>query len=117
MRRLQLTGPAQRDLRRLLDWSESRFGTAAADRYQRLIGVALRKLAEDPVRSGVKVATSRLNTSTSMYALRHARHFLPPADRVRQPRHVVIFEASEERVLILRVLDERSDIPARLIDR
>lgn len=49
-----LAGPADRDFIQIMDWSAEQFGSAAADRYETLIGRALTDVGEDPFRPGAR---------------------------------------------------------------
>lgn len=114
MKTIELTLRAQADIDDLLAHSEARFGPRTADRYRLLIQAGLESLLEDPGRPGVRRAEQP--PGLHLYALRHCRRRVPPNDRISRPRHVLAFRVNGEVLLIVRVLDERSDIPARLRD-
>jgi toxin ParE1/3/4 len=45
-----LTAGAEAEFGEILQWSESRFGAAARERYAALVLTALRNIADDPIR-------------------------------------------------------------------
>ena len=54
MRRVRVTGPARRDIGKILQRSEADFGDQARQRYRRLIEQALPDLGDDAARVGVR---------------------------------------------------------------
>jgi len=108
--RVVLAPQARADLASALRHSRETFGPTARARYARLIERALSDLAEDPARVGVRAVTDRLST----YHLRTSGRRLPRADRVARPRHLIVFMLDGERLTVVRVLDERMDVPAQL---
>ncbi len=110
MIRVVLAPEARADIAAALRHSRETFGPTARTRYARLIERALSDLAEKPGRAGVRAVTDRLLT----YHLRYSVRRLPRSDRVARPRHLIVFMRDGERLTVVRVLDERMDIPARL---
>ena len=55
MRRIRVTGPARRDIAKILRHSGENFGNQRRDRYRRLIDQAMQDLGDDPTRVGVHV--------------------------------------------------------------
>ncbi len=49
-----VTAPAKGDLQEILLWTDSEFGSDAADRYEVLIAQALADICESPYRPGAK---------------------------------------------------------------
>src|SRR6185369_10881254 len=47
-----IAAAARRDIRDILSWSEDNFGAAARERYQFLIGTAIKDLAQNAYRPG-----------------------------------------------------------------
>lgn len=114
MRALDVTPAARADIDDLLYWSEDRFGSRTAERYRLLIQAGFASLRESPDRPGVRHDPAF--PGLRLYALRHCRKAVPARDRIGRPRHVLAFRADEASVLIVRVLDGRSDLPARLAE-
>ena len=54
MRRIRVTGPARRDIAKILRRSGTNFGNQGRDRYRRLIDQAMQDLGDDPARVGVR---------------------------------------------------------------
>ncbi len=54
MRRVRVTGPARRDIAKILRRSGADFGNQARDRYRRLIDQALQDLGDNAARAGVR---------------------------------------------------------------
>ena len=115
-RALDLAPEARRDIAAILAASEADFGPIARRRYRLLIEAAFADLQADPARAGVR-PVPEVAPDLHLYALRHSRKRAAAADRVRRPAHAVAFRVDPHHVLILRVLDERMDLPARLRER
>lgn len=112
-RDLRLAGSAERALVDVLDRSETRFGAVVRDRYARLVTAALADLAHDPDRTGVRwieVGTQRLG----LYHIRHSRSRAgEPGERVRHPRHIVVFRRDGDRALEVIGILHDSMLPDR----
>lgn len=106
-RKIRETDAAREDLRQILQWTFEEFGEAAEGRYLSLIKQALRDLAVEPARMGSNAEIDDLRT----YHLRHSRtHVADAQQRVRRPRHFVLFRAEAERLVILRYLHDAMDL-------
>jgi plasmid stabilization system protein ParE len=110
VRRIDFTARSRADLKNALAHSRETFGLTIHRRYSRLIDQALSDLAADPNRPGVRKTAPDLFT----YHLRSSNRRTPRADRITRPRHIIVFRADGERLLIIRVLDDRMDISAQL---
>jgi toxin ParE1/3/4 len=77
-------------------YTEERFGEAARDRYDLLLAQAVIDLAENPERHGVQVVEGRTH-----YDIRHNRSRVPKADRVAEPRHLVIARVVGDALWVL----------------
>lgn len=115
MKRLLLTATAKREMRRVRQESEERFGARTADAYADLLQTALRDLQIDCERSGVKPAAHAL-PGIRLYHLRHSRQRVSSAVRIAAPRHLIAFRIVGETIEVLRVLHDAMDIAARLGD-
>lgn len=110
-KRVVLTGPARRDIRDVLRWSEENFGRDAARRYENLLIQALRDIEADPSRPGVR-QRSELPADIFLYHLVSSRdHVLP---RVAEPRHFLVYRQTSGLIEILRVLHDRQDLTRHL---
>lgn len=108
MSRYRLTDSAEVELGEILDWSESRFGVMARDRYLALILAALRDVADDPKRKSVhwhRIGTNQIG----VYHIANSRDRTPPTrGRVAEPRHYVIFSlGDEDGIVVLGFVHER----------
>lgn len=91
-----------------------RFGTTAAHRYTALIQRSFMDIALEPRRPGVRIVTLA-GASVGLYHIRHSRTQIGPAsERVRTPRHLVVFDVDDERILILGLVHETMDRPSAL---
>lgn len=108
---VRITAPARRDLQRVLAYTESHFGDVAADRYHGLILRGLIRIAQD----GEDPATRRMGEEGSRYLGLHLKAIRSDdPERVRKPRHIIVFIRRENRVDILRILHDRMDLPRHL---
>jgi toxin ParE1/3/4 len=105
---ITISAPAERDLRDIFLWSETEFGGVAADRYEVLIAQALADIAENPYRPGAKHRDDLL-AGIYTYHLVSSRN-LVPEDRVKSPRHFLIYRVLANRIEILRVLHDSRDL-------
>jgi toxin ParE1/3/4 len=103
--RLRLARPAQNDIEDLLAWSELNFGVTARRRYEALLTRALRDLAENPARIGVK-QRPELGRRVFSYHLFHSRG-RTSTHKVQSPRHLLLARMGEAGCIdILRVLHD-----------
>lgn len=110
MRALDVAPRAAAELTAILAYSEASFGPAAADRYRDLINAAVEDIRDDPERLGARRFGERW-----LYHLRHGRSRLfGPA--IGNPRHILMYRFTDQRVTLLRVLHDAMDLPARLTD-
>jgi len=103
---------ASLDLSIILAASDERFGPAVRTRYRALLQQAIRDVADDPHRPGVRAIADR--GGAWAYHTRHARPCT--SRRVGRPRHVIVFRVAGDRAIILRILHDAMDIPAWLQD-
>jgi plasmid stabilization system protein ParE len=61
MRRVRVTGPARRDIAKILERSGAGFGDQALRRYRRLFEQALQDLGDDAARAGVRSIDDKSN--------------------------------------------------------
>ena len=105
---IKVTAPAERDLREILLWSETEFGDSAADRYEALIAQAFTDLVENPFRPGAK-ERQELLPGIYTYHLVFSRERVS-ADRVKSPRHFLVYRVIVNHIEILRVLHDSRDL-------
>ena len=106
MRRVRVTGPARRDISHILKLSHYEFGAYARQRYRELIEQAIRDIAEDFSRIGVK-AIDDVRQGYSIYHLKWSRE-RAAGHPVKRPRHVIAFYVDDSGAIILaRVFHDR----------
>ena len=93
----------RQDIQEIVAWSEEQFGALAADRYGRLIRQALRDVLEEPTRPGAK-ARPDLAPHAYVYHLMFSR------ERVKAPRHFVLYRHINEKVEFARLLHDSRDL-------
>ena len=113
MNELRVAGRAARDIDEILERSEADFGAVAADRYRRLLDVALQLLKSDPARAGVRTDAD-LPSGVRLFHLRIARNRLAAVDRVGRPRHFLVFRIRPGLIEVLRVLHDTMDLARHL---
>jgi toxin ParE1/3/4 len=81
-----------------LDEGETTFGAAIRDRYARLIVRAMQDVAEEPRRPGA-VSITAIDKTALFYHLRHSRTRLPRKERIRKPRHILVYELGADGIV------------------
>jgi toxin ParE1/3/4 len=111
--RLRLAGPAQNDIEDVLAWSELNFGVTARRRYEALMARALRDLANDPARIGVR-QRPELGSGVFSYHLFHSRR-RTSTHKVQSSRHLLLARMGEAGFIdILRVLHDAMELSRHL---
>ena len=109
---VSLTTTANRDFLDIMDWSAEHFGAEAADRYEALIGQAMTDLGADPFRPGAK-QRPELPGEMFIYHLAGSRDRVG-GDRVKTPRHFLLYRIAPGRVEVLRILHDSRDLAQHL---
>jgi len=106
---------ARRDIAEILAWTEENFGVLAMERYQKLIGSAIKDIAENPNRLG-SVSRPEIAKSCRTYHLFYSRKRAARAGaKVRKPRHFLLFRMTEQGALeIGRVLHDSMDLTEQI---
>ena len=107
-----LAAPADRDFLEIMQWSAEHFGAAAADRYETLISQVLTDVGEDPFRPGARERPD-LPEGISTYHLASSRERVL-GDRVKAPRHFMVYRVVGPRVEVLRILHDSRDVAKHL---
>jgi len=113
VRRVRITGPAQRDIFSAVQRSSDDFGPQARDRYRRLLDQALIDLGEEPNRVGVL----SIDDVREGYFTYHIKSSIEraPKPSVRQPRHLFAFYVDGAGdVILARVFHERQMLSRHL---
>jgi toxin ParE1/3/4 len=98
----------RQDTQKAVAWSEDHFGQAAADRYAELIQQALRDLIDEPTRPGTK-SRPDLGLYAYVYHLAFSRDRVA-GERVKTPRHFVIYRHVGDKVEFVRLLHDSRDL-------
>lgn len=115
MTQLRVSGPARRDIGRVLRHSRMEFGQEAADRYRALLDRGLRDLTDDPGRPGVR-NIDEVREGYRAFHLKFSRD-RTSGPTVRHPRHVIVFRIDRDgAVLVARVFHERQLLDRHLDD-
>jgi len=107
-----LTPAARRDIKRILRWSEEKFGKGAALRYEALLVQAVRDIEADPARPGVS-RRPYLPADVLLYHLGFSRDRVA-GEAVKEPRHFVAFRIRAARLELLRVVYDSRDLARHL---
>jgi plasmid stabilization system protein ParE len=111
VRRLLVTGPARKDIGAILRYSGENFGDRTAANYARLIDRALKDLAEEIDRHGVR-AVDDIRKGYFLYHLKWSRGAHGDGT-VRRPRHLIAFYVdASDTVVVARLFHERQ-MPSR----
>ncbi len=115
MRRIRVTGPARRDITKILQGSGAEFGNQARQRYRRLIEQALKDLSEDAARVGVQ-SIDDIREGYLVYHLKWSRKS-SAGSHVRQPRHLIAFFVdNSDDIIVARVFQERQMLSRHLVE-
>lgn len=106
MRRIRVTGPARRDIAKILTRSGAEFGNVGRGRYRQLIEQAMRDLGEDAARVGVR-SIDDIREGYYLYHLKWSRK-ASGGPLVRRPRHLIAFYIDDsDDIIVARIFHER----------
>ena len=106
---------ARSDIVSILAWTEEHFGPKTLKRYAKLIATAIEQIAENPELAG-SIRQSEIAQHCRTYHLYFSRKSAGPTrDRVRQPRHLLLYRVTESNIVeIGRVLHDSMDVRTNL---
>lgn len=112
----RLSAEAQADVADALDWSLAKFGEDAFQRYSKLLRVSFRDIVDDPLRIGSREFDCN-GEVVRLYPIRFSRkNAAVDGVVVQRPRHLIAYRvAGDGELEILRVLDDRMDVPEQLV--
>ena len=114
MVRYRLSAAAQADVQAMLGWTDAQFGESARARYASLLIAALRDVAAQPDRPGSQ-ERPELGPGVRTWHLRLSRNPLTSSlDRVRRPRHFLVYRTEPGLVLVARVLHDAMELARHL---
>lgn len=112
--RYRLSSRAQNDVLDILEQSERRFGIPARLRYKELIFAALRDISRSPERPG-SVGRADWGENVRLWHLRQSRDHVPSGvEKVKTPRHVIVYRIDADVVIIGRILHEAMEMASHL---
>lgn len=115
MRRIRVTGPARRDITKILRHSSAEFGDQACQRYRRLFDHALIDLEADANRVGVQ-SIDDIREGHFLYHLKWSR-IASAGPSVRQPRHLIAFYIDDsDDIIVARIFHERQMLSRYLVE-
>ena len=115
MRRIRVTGPARRDITKILRHSSAEFGDQARQRYRSLIDQALKDLGADANRVGVQ-SIDDIREGYFLYHLKWSRK-TSAGSPVRQPRHLIAFYLDDsDDIIVARMFHERQMLSRHLVE-
>jgi toxin ParE1/3/4 len=111
--KLQITGPARRDIAAIAKWSLREFGEAAAMRYRTLIRQALLDIEADPERPGSDKRPELMIEGVRTYHLSFSRG---RAGRpgVKDPRHFLLYRCRGDVIEVARIIHDARDLEQHL---
>jgi len=113
MSRIRVTGPARRDIAKILRRSGANFGNQGRDRYRRLIDQAMQDLGDDPARVGVQ-SIDEIREGYFLYHLKWSRK-VSAGSPVRQARHLIVFCIDDsDDIIVARIFHERQMLSRHL---
>lgn len=105
---------AEQDIIEILAWSGENFGELGRIRYEKLIIAAIRDLSENPERHGTQ-RRDEVIENARFYHLMYSRKSVAADQRVKKPRHFILFRIVEEQQIeIARLLYDHMDIVQHL---
>jgi len=102
-----ISGVAQNDIARALEWSCENFGATAEARYSALIAAAIAHAAQDRDSPGFRKRAELPGNVLSWHLSQSIMH--SPGGRVRKPRHVLICRWVGDQFQVARLLHEIQD--------
>ena len=111
MLELNLAREAENDLEEITSYTARTFAEKALDRYLHLLEVVFLRLRSDPSCSGVRTVDGDVKKYHLAMSKDAAR---TDSGVVKNPRHLVFFRISAERLEILRILHDSMDFERHL---
>lgn len=112
--RVSLALAASQDVRKILKWTEEKFGKRAQERYTELLLQALRDIEADPERPGSKEWPDILAIGTRTYHLSFSRS-RANGQAVKEPRHFILYRLRKDGgIEVGRILHDGRDLQRHL---
>lgn len=107
-----LSPAAREDVRDILLWSSTHFGSAAAARYRVLLIQTLRDLEADPLRPGSR-SRPEVSKPARTYRLALSRKSVK-RQAVKHPRHFILYRVEATGLEVARILHDSRDLDRHL---
>ena len=112
--RIRLALAASQDVRKILKWTEEKFGKRAQERYRELLLQALRDIEAYPERPGSKEWPDILAIGTRTYHLSFSRS-RTKGQAVKEPRHFILYRLRKDGgIEVGRILHDGRDLQLHL---
>lgn len=110
MRRYVLSQRAANDIDEILVWSLKTFGPQTGARYEILLYQAMVDVTHDPQLTG-SFLLEELGPGLHIYHRHHSRmNVADEKERVKSPRHFLVYRLRGEQVEIVRILHDAMDL-------
>jgi toxin ParE1/3/4 len=108
---------ARSDIASILAWTEENFGSQTLKRYGKLIATAIEQVAANPELAGSSRRPEITGPCRTYHLFFSRKSAGRPRDRIRQPRHFLLYRVSESNIVeIGRVLHDSMELQAHLPD-
>jgi len=100
------------DVEEILDWSGETFGPLARERYRILLATAVHALEADPHILTANAVPELGNGYWVLHLASMAQRVKPPADRVKNPRHYIVYrhDTTADVVHVARAMHDTADL-------
>jgi toxin ParE1/3/4 len=105
---------AKSDIASVLAWTEKNFGPQTLKRYGKLIATAIEQVAENPELAGSTQRPEVAEHCRTYHLFFSRKSAGRTGNRIRQPRHFLLYRVTESSVEIGRVLHDSMDLQAHL---
>ena len=105
---------ARSDVASILAWTEENFGPQTLKRYGKLIATAIEQVAENPELAGSTQRPEVAEHCRTYHLFFSRKSAGRTGNRIRQPRHFLLYRVTESSVEIGRVLHDSMDLQAHL---
>lgn len=106
---------AGEDIASILAWTHEHFGPQIRRRYRNLIATAIEQLADNPYLIGACQREEIADNCRTYHLFFRRQSAGRPRDRIRRPRHFLLYRVSESNVVeISRVLHDSMELTEHL---
>src|SRR5262249_46359462 len=106
---------AREDIASILGWTVEQFGPQTMKRYGKLLATAITEVAENPKLTGSSERPEIAEGCRTYHLYFSRKSAGRPGDRIRQPRHFLLYRVTESEVVeIGRVLHDSMELMSHL---